>query len=499
MKKIINLVNKVFNKFPLTFLFSILASLVYVIFDIDSRIFDILNSFIIPFCASSFLIETLIDTKKSKIYYLIPLFLGVLFSVITRFDIIIQSPIFIRFLIFYYVVVILLAVYFNYKKSSSTFSKYLVSCFNNFIEVGITYVVLNIGLFLILYLLDFLIFDGILDELIDKILVLIIGCYLVPGSVYALYDYKDVSKFINVLVTKVLFILVLIAYLIIYIYMFKIIITFTIPSNMIFRILSLLFIIGFVVNIMGFDIESNKVLIKIHKLLPYIFIPFILLQCYSLGIRIYNYGFTIIRYLGFVLIVFEIIYTVIQILKIDNSKLILVIILELFITLLLPFINCYDFSINNQYKYIIEYKNTGKVTSKTVGAYYYLITTTKGDKLIGKLLDLDDISKISKYQDDIDYNTYYYYFYNDDKNIDIEGYKTLSKLYGNYKDEDNKNEYDLLILDKFNACLLNGEKECFEKNNIIYGDDIKIVILSFDYNYGRNYDYCSYEYYLLRK
>ena len=58
------------------------------------------------------------------------------------------------------------------------------------------------------------------------------------------------------------------------------------PSNSIFRILTGLFIAGLPIWTMNAFYTQHNPLLKISRLLPYLFAPLVLLQAYSIGIRI---------------------------------------------------------------------------------------------------------------------------------------------------------------------------------------------------------------------
>lgn len=241
------------------------------------------------------------------------------------------------------------------------------------------------------------------------------------------------------------------------------------------------------------DNEKNKLLTKIHKILPYLFIPFIILQCYSLGVRILNNGLTISRYLGIACIIFEIVYTIFHIIKKDEGLLTYVIIIELFISLIVPFINCYDLSITNQYKYLIEYKETNKITTKTIGAYNYLINYEKGRNLIDKNLTESEKTKLIK---NIDQESKSYYYNNEDENISVEGYKNFKIVIEN---SDKKTNYPM-IKEKIKNCINGNKQDCFEKNNTIEIENKKIIIKRADCYYEKNkITLYNVEYYLLTK
>ena len=92
--------------------------------------------------------------------------------------------------------------------------------------------------------------------------------------------------------------------------MIKIIVLRKIPANQIFRILAALFACGLPIWTMNslWEKEENTWQKIINKL-PLAFIPFILLQIYSIWSRISANGLTEARYLCVMLVIFEIIYS----------------------------------------------------------------------------------------------------------------------------------------------------------------------------------------------
>ena len=80
------------------------------------------------------------------------------------------------------------------------------------------------------------------------------------------------------------------------------------PSNAVFRILTGLFAAGLPVWTMNSCYSQKNPLLKLTRLLPYLFSPLILLQAYSIGIRIYENGVTPPQISLRAAFVFEIIY-----------------------------------------------------------------------------------------------------------------------------------------------------------------------------------------------
>ncbi|MBR5967148.1 MAG: DUF4153 domain-containing protein, partial [Lachnospiraceae bacterium] len=83
-----------------------------------------------------------------------------------------------------------------------------------------------------------------------------------------------------------------------------------IPSNSVFGIISCLFAAGMVIWTLACGIGEDNFFCRTAKILPFVFIPCIILQAWSILIRIGDYGFTPQRYLGVMIVIFELIYMV---------------------------------------------------------------------------------------------------------------------------------------------------------------------------------------------
>ena len=128
---------------------------------------------------------------------------------------------------------------------------------------------------------------------------------------------------------------------------------------------------------------------------------FILLQIYTMGIRIVKNGVTPLRYDGMVFVLFEICYILCYILKKEKIKnLILVADVLLIITILVPGINAFDVS---DFSQISNLKILNQKTdlndqdkAKINGAYYYLKDTKKGKNYIKDNLSKEQINQIKQ-------------------------------------------------------------------------------------------------------
>ena len=507
INKSIELIKKVFSNFPITNISIMITSMVFIIFidNDETKVLETILWFLTTFSVLSYYFESKYSYKLKLYQYLILTLIPLLITVLTNYETFYESDIFIRFIIWYFIVFGILSIYYNYKKSKSRFSEYLVSVFSNLLETFITNTLLMTGLILVVLTFDILILGNTGLDYLWKIMILESGFYFAPSVIFSFSNVVDANKFVKTLITRLLYILVLIAYVIIYLYIFKIVITFNMPSNQIFRITAILFMISTPIYLMENLLETNDILMKINKIFIYLFIPFIILQIYSLGIRIYEYGFTIIRYLGVMLIIFEIIYTVISILKKPIENIVIIFLLETTIALIIPFINCYDFSIINQAGILSKYKTTDLVKAR--GAYYYLNNYDKGKDKINKLLTKKEIDEIINYYYKEDtkyiYSSKYY------KYLDIEGYNKIEFLDNIYYDtktstfslnNDVVNNELVKVLDKYISNADNIDEYFDAHNEIIINVNFKIVLTSISIDLTEStINYVNFNGYLLER
>lgn len=180
--------------------------------------------------------------------------------------------------------------------------------------------------------------------------------------------------------------------------------------------------------------KEKNILDKVNKKLPYLFIPFIFLQMYSVGIRVLNHGLTEGRYLCIMLIIFEIIYIVIYRIKREKiGKILLVIVILTVISTIVPYINLSQLSILSQYHNLKIYKEKENYTNqdkiKIMGAYEYLNDSEEGKKYIDQLFNDEDIEKIEKLDTSSSYNqpeeSKYYHAKSKLDRININGYNKI--------------------------------------------------------------------------
>ncbi len=251
------------------------------------------------------------------------------------------------------------AIYFMYKHSGAGFNEYWLAALGETFKALAAYGLLIIGAEVVAWIFCTLITD--VDWLYAIVAIFVTGLALVPLLLVAFCDIRDRrdDAFIRGLVRFVLVPLATIAYLIVYLYIIKIIIQFELPSNEVFTILSVVFTVGMPIWTIASAYE-DKGYMKIVRFMPYMFAPFIVLQIICMGLRISDHGITTSRYMGIMLIVVEIIYLIMyvisQIKKKDLTEYIMPVVCLLIITTyLIPGINVYSSIIRSQKKVVEAY------------------------------------------------------------------------------------------------------------------------------------------------
>ena len=495
----IHLIKKCYSKFPITNSFILIFTLLMIIFmnDINDLIETILLT-IIVFSSTTFYLES--KNCKKYLYSLISLLAVPLHNInsINEYGN--------KIIICYIISIIILGIYHNFKNCKVNPSNYLINVLVNSFKTTLVYGILNIGILSIIAIINTLIININSFELIERSVILITGVYYFPRIIYGFTEINDINKFVKIIIKYVLNSLIIIAFIIIYLYIIKILIIRNMPSNEVFRVISILFITGLPIWTMASEFKDNNILDKINNILPLLFIPFILLQMYSLGIRIIEHGLTPTRYLGIMLIIFEIIYLIIYFKNKHIEKLVFVFIIILNISLLAPYINMDKLSIISQYHNLKIYTSKKELNEKDKvkisGAYYYLRGVE--DKLIDNLLTKEDINNILSFNEKKYYDDEYYHAMVND--INISGYDKLNEVNIYEYDINNIIKYNDITIDIShiinNDTLNNFENYIKNNNEIIIDNKQKLVIKSISINYNKytnEYKYLSIEGYLLKK
>ena len=296
-----------------------------------------------------------------------------------------------------YIVCILLLIlgiiYFSHRRSGVGFIEYMMHVGVNFCVVTAVYIVLYIGVVLVLTILELLFFSA--APLNGCCLILLTGFYYVPACIAALgnMDRSIDDEISRVLMTKVLTGMTVCAMVIVYAYLLKILVTWEMPSNEIFGIVSGLFCIGMFIWVIDYYYRDDTKYALFVQRLPYGMIPMIPVQAYAMCVRIYNYGMTTGRYIGMLFIVFEIIMLFIWRFRRDKiENVILVLCICVVVAGCIPGVNM--FSVSNRWQRLTLVSVYDKAASgqeitqkeydRMEGAYKYLRWQTGMEDIVEK-------------------------------------------------------------------------------------------------------------------
>ena len=310
----------------------------------------------------------------------------------------------------YIVTILAISVYLLYKKSGENFELYCAKVFSGVVKTGIIYIIMLIATFAITEIFDTLIFSIYRLNIAERAMLMYMGLILYPGILMGMTSAQNsLSKFENAILKYLFPIVVSIAYFIVYLYILKIIITCKLPSNEVFAISTALFICGIPVWIMAQGCDRYN---KLFRFMPFLSIPFIVLQIISLSIRIGAYGLTTSRYFGVVAIVLEVLFFALYIISMIIKKdlipiMLFVIMATAFSVLVIPGVNVYDAILLSQKGALEEYvKNAGTehsedpVLLKNAKEAYRTINHDSGyagDRYIEKTLTSEQIELLSNY------------------------------------------------------------------------------------------------------
>lgn len=517
------MLKKLFEKYPLTLTLIYIVSFLFAIL-MDTDLMDEewiqkLFMFGTIWGVGTFFAENVLEKGKKRIglYVLTAIisYVFIHFAFINKYE-----DTVIKWLVCYIATMCATSIYSIIKKSEKDFSEYLLKVAINIAKSSFVYGVLAIGIAAILWVFDVLILD-VTSKYIDNIEILIVGFFYSTKIIYSFINLDDdVNKFFKNLIKYVLMPLIIIAFVIIYLYIIKIFVLRDIPKNQIFRIATALFIVGgFIWTVMNYFKEEG-LMYKISTKLPLIFSPFIILQIYTLSVRISQKGITPLRYAGIVFIIFEVLYILYYIFK--NKKiqnLIIIADVLLIISVLVPIVNAFDVSIYSQIKNLNIYSQKSELTDedkeKISGAYYYLQYTEKGKKYIKDNLNKEQINTITNYKQTKGYYGYKNYksLYLNNNNYDkleIKGYNYISKIEASsysrnqeqslekafsnieFKTKSNKiktNIYPKIkdFIEKKEELSENEMDNYFDNNNeIIINQNQKLIIYYLSINYDEN-------------
>lgn len=451
--------------------------------------------------AGNFLVEslwkkTIEEAQKNKRKWLIGY--GVTFVIAIIFENLseilkaqkadIPNLIFESILYFYIACTVLLAIYVLLRQQQLD----LPHCIGRIIfallrAVGV-YLVLNIAVILILEIIDALLVDIDTFRVELNIQLLLSALAYFPTCLLAVSDTsEDNAAFTKKFVSYVLLPCVWIAMFVIYLYVVKIFVTQEVPSNEIFGICASLFAIGMPIWMMasGFVEEKSSRYKKLIHITKYIYAPFILLEIYSMSVRVKAYGLTEQRYAAWMFILLQVIYILWEKIyaryarlagrkktynnqadtgdtgtehanEINQTKtqinwhyenLILVLVGFLFVGLLLPFGNAQYLSYQSQKSRLVKNRTLDKKVAAE--AYDYLRGNAYGRRYIKTNLteaEQDELHSMMYGGDTHDSEQWEsVYFYADpieEKGIIIDGYAKIYTMTAHWNEESTIENYE---------------------------------------------------------
>ena len=442
------LIKRLFEKFPLTLavtytLTTIFGLLLYSDL-MDEEWFEKLIMFGFIWVPGVFFAENAFDKGKKRIsVYILTGLISLIFVQLMSINEIDETIV--KWLGCYLATLILGTIFIIIKKLKKEFSEYVLKIGINIIKTSFVYGIIATGIALIFSVFYFLIWKVSFKYLLN-IEIFIFGFFYCSMFINAVTNTDiEVNAFFEKLVKYVLMPLLIITMSIIYLYIIKILILREIPKNIIFRITASLFVAGGLIWTCMNYFKEEGALYKFSTKLPIIFSPFILLQIYTLGIRISKNGITPLRYAGIVFIIFEVCYILCYMFK--NKKIQYLILFAdalLIISIIIPGINAFDISDYSQIKKLELYSQKSELTDedkeKISGAYYYLQYTEKGKKYIKDNLNkeqINDIKNLKTSKNNSIRNNYEYINLQNNNKLYVFGYKTATKISASQYTEEN--------------------------------------------------------------
>ena len=349
-----------------------------------------------------------------------------------------------RIVVVYAVISLISALYFFFKASERSLEQYSVRAFLGVLKAGLLYGVVSLGSLCLIYAFNELLFNIRVMTLIEMI---IMGLFLFPSVLVGLSRISDnLLRFSKILMGYVLPAIVAIACGIVYIYIIKIIIVRSMPSNEAFGIMTGIFVSGLFIWTTAQGCTEDP----LHKYLlvfPIVFSPFIVVQIISLSMRISQYGLTNSRYMGVLLIVFELVYVFYYAVCLARKKgvggfLFLMLMVPFVVYFLIPGINVYAAITASQAKIVdtyleeIESGAGSSITARSVRSAMNSIKeqgSIEGMKYVEKLKDRYSEDKLKvfdsdEYDDDFtSLDIVSVYVYNNNPVVNIEGYRYMKE------------------------------------------------------------------------
>lgn len=444
----------------------------------------------------------------------------------------------IKLIVTYMSVIPLITIYKILKDSELSVKEYAIRVLGNIGKATTIYLLANLGILIVILVFIELILDGNDYEILPRTLILLCGGFYVPAIVNSIIDVKnETGKLMKILLTGILMPVALFLIGTLYLYITKIMISGEILNKALFFILSLTFSLAIPGVILLRNYDNSKAVLIISNILFYSFIPLLILQIISMNVRVSEYGLTESRYMGYLLIAFEIIFIALIIIKNSKylDKIILVFAGFIIVGLLSPF-NIVDVPIYSQTARITDMLETVEsFEDLSVGekdeckkAFRYVEKSYKPEYLDEKLSkeEKETIQNyVIQYTDNSDvhlrdYDYEYISIYDRKSEVNIEGFKMLYHSYeysydekkdiNNYeitdKDEKIKVTVDLenFIREMYKAQKGKNKNEIFEKIRLLETSDENVMFYVTEFSlsyemYKNNLESISIEGYILVK
>ena len=193
------------------------------------------------------------------------------------------------------------------------------------------------------------------------------------------------------------------------------------------------------------------------RLMPFFFMPFIILQIMCIGMRVADYGLTSTRYYGIALICFEIAYFILYAIAFIKKKeliygVIYIGIATVFIIFLMPFLNMESMVIFSQKSRIEAFQKVdGEVPDYIMDEAYEAYRTIRnecgytGEKYLDKALSPEEFTVFNEHVNDYGYSvsdTFYISAYNSSTEYDVSDYNTLKMVSTSISRYDDPEELD---------------------------------------------------------
>ena len=540
-----NSLKETFKKFPITIIIVYLTTLVWA-FGTDDFIETFLNDMWF-FMIIAWTIGTLFSEKFFKNNYLkaageiIAFIIAMIFRGVITDKLLSNNILLIKIYVTYLSTLPLFTIYKMLKDSGVSVKEYAIRVLGNISKTSAIYLLANLGIVVVILVFVELILDENDYDILQRTLILLLGGFYVPAMINAITNVKqETGKFMKVLLTGILMPVALFLIGTLYLYVIKIMISGELLNKSLFFILSLTFSLAIPGVILLKNYEENKAVSIISNILLYSFMPLMILQIIAMNVRVGDYGLTESRYMGYLLIAFEIIFISLMIIKKAKylDKIVLVFAGFIIFGLLTPF-NVFDVPV---------YSQTARITDmlKTVEKFEDLSTEQKNEckkalryvensekpEYLDKKLSKEQKEAIEKYaivyteKDEYgyeirDYDYEYLSMYNTKEEINIEGFKKLYHAEDNYRYDEKVdiNNYELkdrnnnirvtvdlenFIRQMYEAEKTNNKESKFEEIRYLKTSDETIVFcvttFSVSYEtYKNELDYVSFDGYLLEK